>query len=66
MSYSQNQQILNHLQKGNGISQVLAFKMFGCWRLAARIDDLRKSGFNIKTQMVEHGGKRFALYTLVK
>jgi hypothetical protein len=50
--------------KGKGISAMLAVKMFDCYRLGARIFDLRNRGHNIKTTMVEHNKKRFALYTL--
>jgi len=38
----------------------------GVLRLAARIEDLRKSGHNIITEEVKHNGKTFARYHLVK
>ena len=52
--------------QGKGISAMLAVKMFNCYRLSARVNDLRNLGHNIKTEMVTHNKKRFALYTLEK
>ena len=63
---SQNRKILAHLMQGKGISAMLAVKMFNCYRLSARVNDLRNLGNNIKTEMVTHNKKRFALYTLEK
>lgn len=39
---SQNALILEHLRAGKWISQMLAYDLFGCTRLAARIHDIRK------------------------
>jgi len=61
---SQNTAILRHLKSGKGISPMLALKLFGCFRLGARIYDLKKRGFDIKSEMVSHAGKRFALYRM--
>jgi hypothetical protein len=36
----------------------------GCFRLAARIHDLRAEGVEIETQNVKHNGKNFAEYRL--
>jgi hypothetical protein len=43
-----------------------ALKMMGVFRLAARIEDLRRKGHNIVTEEVQEGGKNFARYHLVK
>ena len=59
---SQNTKIAEHLKAGKGISQQLAISMFKCYRLGARIYDLKQKGMEIYTQMVEHAGSRFALY----
>lgn len=58
---TQKNQILAHLQNGNGISAITALKLFKCFRLASRINELRRS-FTIHGVMVEHGGKRYKLY----
>jgi len=43
-----------------------ALSLFGCARLAAWIDDLRKAGHNIITEDVKQNGKTFARYHLAK
>ena len=63
---SQEQQILNHLQSGNGITQRQASKKFDCDRLSARIGELKARGYIIETVMVKKNGKRFGRYSLVK
>lgn len=47
---------------GREVNPRLALLKFGCFRLAARIKDLRMLGMKIKTEMVEADGKRFASY----
>ena len=44
---SQAQEILDYLKQGNSITQSYAAHHFRCWRLAARIYDLRQQGVNI-------------------
>ena len=61
---AQNKLILNRLNQGKPISPLYALKQFGCMRLAARIKDLRDSGHDIKTEIVKHDNKRFALYSI--
>jgi hypothetical protein len=63
---SQNKQIKNWLETGNSITPIEALNLFGCFRLGARIHDLKnKFGVNIKTEIVESGNKRFAKYSLI-
>ena len=50
---SQNKLILDHLMKHGSISQYEAADIFGCWRLSARISDLRDLGYSIKTEMIK-------------
>jgi hypothetical protein len=62
---SQNKEIKNWLETGNSITPIDALNLFGCFRLGARIHDLKnKFGVNIKTEIVESGNKRFAKYSL--
>jgi hypothetical protein len=65
MMRTQNEQILSLMKKGISITPVLALNKFGCFRLAARIHDLRSAGNSIRTDMVEHGDKRYACYSLI-
>lgn len=62
---SQCQDIFEHLKR-QSITPIEALNKFGCFRLASRINDLRKMGHNIITQTVRKNGKKFARYVLVK
>jgi hypothetical protein len=47
------------------LTQLEALNQFGCFRLAARIADLRDKGLNVVTDMVTlENGKRVARYFL--
>ena len=63
---SQNKMIKKHLEKGQPITPIDALNMFGCFRLGARIHDLKEQGLPIITEMVSNGRKRFAQYKLIK
>jgi hypothetical protein len=63
---SQNNRILQHLKKGKPITPIDALNLYGCFRLSARIKDLRDEGHNIKTKPVTKNGKTFASYTMEK
>ena len=65
MKNPQAQQILNHLQQGAKITPIDALNQFGCFRLAARIHDLKKKGWNIKTETELKNGKEYAAYSLI-
>ena len=54
---SQNKGILAYLQSGKSITPIEALKEFGCFRLSARIFDLRAMGHNIKTKSITINGK---------
>lgn len=60
---SQNEQVLAALRKGP-LTAADAVD-FGCYRLAARVRNLREQGHNINTELVvTDDGKRYARYTL--
>ena len=61
---NQTNQILEYLQEGNSITPIEALNKFGCFRLGARIWDLKNKGYEIKTEMVQKGKKTFAKYSL--
>ena len=50
---SQKDAILEYLEEGNSITKLDALSLFGCSRLAARICDLRKDGWAIRSKMVK-------------
>jgi hypothetical protein len=57
--------ILEHLRAGNRITALEALDAFGCFRLAARIHELRRDGWQIEERTVETpSGKRVAEYWL--
>ena len=60
---SQNNQILQYLKEGNSITPIEALSKFGCFRLSARIHDLKES-HDIKTKTITKGKKTFASYSL--
>jgi hypothetical protein len=61
---TQKQQIEAYLTKGKSLTPIDALTKFGCFRLAARIADLRNEGLNIATKIVTKKGKSYASYTL--
>lgn len=63
---SQAQQILTHMRRVGPITPMVALKWYGCLRLAARIDELRRQGHEIHRDMVSRNGKRFASYSLAQ
>lgn len=63
---SQDKEILSWLSKGKSITPLEALERFGCFRLGARIFNLRKQGHKIEMSLVEYKGKRFASYRLEK
>ena len=67
MTTSQKTTILAHLREHRTITALEALDQHQCFRLAARIKDLREEGHDIHTESVEiASGKRIAEYTLIK
>ena len=67
---NQKQDVLNYIKKYGSITQDDAVKI-GCYRLAARIADIKKDGITILTEMetvVKTNGKktRVARYKVVE
>ena len=60
ISTSQNTHILEHLRTGKTLSPIEALIDFRCFRLAARINELRNKGYDIQT----HKGNDYAVYSL--
>ena len=63
---AQNNQILKYLQTGKSLTPMDALQKFVCFRLGARIYDLKRDGHSIVSQMVDVGEKRVARYSLIK
>ncbi len=63
---SQENDILSYLQSGKSLTPILALNLFGCFRLGARIWNLKKKGYPIKEADVRDGKKRYARYYIEK
>lgn len=63
---SQTALIKGWLLNGRSITQLDALNMFGCFRLAARIANIREEGHDIVTDMITVNDKRIANYYLSK
>ena len=60
---SQNKAIKAYLKDGHSITAIQALYLFKCFRLAARIKDLKDSGMLIDSIMKQdEDGKRYAMY----
>jgi hypothetical protein len=59
---TQSAQILSALKKGKKLTAIKALRDFGCFRLAARINELRDKGYDIKSRLKPVDGKRIAEY----
>lgn len=66
---SQNGMILAYLQNGHTLTQAEAISLFGCYRLGARIFEIREQGFDIRRSMEQNVNRfgenvRYARYWL--
>ena len=66
---SDKARILKHLQENGSITPLEALEQYGCYRLGARVFDLRRDGYNIHTTIVEGTDRngeptKYARYTL--
>lgn len=65
MTESQTTQILNHLKLGTSLTPIEALELYGCFRLSARIYDLKDNGWPIRCEVKElPNGKRVGYYSL--
>ena len=62
---SQNAAVLEMLQSGP-VTPIDALREAGCFRLAARVCELREMGFEIETNIHQADGQRYAVYSLKK
>jgi hypothetical protein len=61
---SQNELIKAALLSGRSLTPLDALEDFGCFRLAARVADLRREGMDIECSTETNNGKRYARYRL--
>lgn len=60
---SQCDMTLEYMKMFGSITPLEALEAFNCFRLGARISDLREDGYNIITDIAD-GAKRYAIYRL--
>lgn len=61
----QARKILRHLRSGKTISPLEAQNVYGVYRLAASIFDIRQLGYNVKTvRKQDEAGHKYARYSL--
>jgi DNA-binding transcriptional ArsR family regulator len=61
---TQCQCILNALRQGEEITPRDAIERWNCYRLGARIWDLKQAGIPVDVEMIKHGKSYFACYSL--
>lgn len=61
---TQNDAIAQYLATGAELTPIEALDKFRCFRLAARIHDLRAQGLPITERIVRNGEKHWAAYRL--
>jgi hypothetical protein len=61
---TQTDAIRSHLITRRVITPLDALNEYGCFRLAARIVELRREGLDIETVIEKRNGKRYARYIL--
>ena len=64
MKITQLQNIEQHLVEGKTITPIEALNLYGCFRLAARISDLRNDNMKITTTRITKNGSTFASYKM--
>jgi hypothetical protein len=62
---TQTETVRAHLLEHNAITPLEALNRYGIFRLAARINELRNSGFSVHSTIVESdNGKRYCRYVM--
>ena len=59
---SQQRLILAYLKSGEKLTGLKALQLFGCFRLSARIYDLKQSGHVVESRMITERGKKCSEY----
>jgi hypothetical protein len=62
---TQCDRIESYLRQGRSLTPLSALRLFDCFRLGARIHQLKRKGVPIKREIIElSSGKRVAQYSL--
>lgn len=52
MKATQCERIIQYMNEFGGITQIEALKELGCLRLASRINDIKRKGYNVRRDMI--------------
>lgn len=64
---SQDARILEYLKEGHSLTPLDALKRFNCFRLGARMYDLKREGWKVCSEIVRgENGKHWARYWIEK
>jgi hypothetical protein len=63
---SKQKQVRSALMRGDRLSGLDILKYYGAYRASSIINRLRNAGLNIKTDMVDDGNNRYAVYYIPK
>jgi hypothetical protein len=55
---------MKYLATGKPLTAIQALNKFGCFRLAARIHEMRSEGLAINEKAINKNGKRFSQYQI--
>lgn len=66
MNISQKDKILGWLLDDRSITPEESVNKWRCWRLAARINELRDYGWDIETEMINKNGVSYAKYRMLR
>ena len=63
----QARRVLRHMEKGKSITPLEALGVYGIFRLAAVVFDIRKAGFDVTSSLhTDANGKRYSRYALAR
>ena len=62
---TQNERVLNHLRERGSITPIEALHVHGVYRLAARVNDLKRRGYDVVSKLKRDiNGHKYAEYRL--
>jgi sulfur transfer protein SufE len=61
---SNMEKLLEHLKKGRSITALQAFQWWKTMTIRNRISELRRQGYNIKTETIRKDGKSYARWSI--
>lgn len=62
---SQKEQILEHMRRIGPITPMEALRLYGCFRLGARIWELKQEGNEIESDLIDISGHKVAQYRVL-